>query len=267
MQLLRRLIVPLVVAVAAVDCRSQLEPDSVHPIITQRGATTISEPFYNLYQQAGGGQGVGSGGARQKCYHDSCKISKPDNQCLANEGRHSVLWNKINTTKMDIQETINKGNADVIGTLETKIDLLEVQMNYVISLLDYIIEHRECPGGVILGKQCFIFSNDSLNWTDAAEACGRNGGQLAVVSQQPTLIAEYILTYYDNVKFWVGATDTAVEGSWVWIDGQPMDSQFPWPSNQPDNGGGNEHCLMFNYEDAYNDDPCYKEFRYVCEQI
>ena len=45
---------------------------------------------------------------------------------------------------------------------------------------------------------------------------------------------------------WVGATDKANEGSFVWTDGSPF-SFTSWEGENPDNAGDDQHCVTTNY--------------------
>ena len=42
--------------------------------------------------------------------------------------------------------------------------------------------------------------------------------------------------------FIIGGNDVASEGTWVWDSGDPM-SFINWASGEPNNAGGEEHCL------------------------
>ena len=90
--------------------------------------------------------------------------------------------------------------------------------------------------------------------------------------------AEYGVKYSsfitDSYRFWVGATDEHEEGSWIWTtSGRSFsgDTMFTdWITNppNPDNGGGNEHCLDlidgFGNE-IWNDAFCDMNLPYLCE--
>ena len=69
--------------------------------------------------------------------------------------------------------------------------------------------------------------------------------------------------------WWIGFTDAAVEGTWVWVDGTPT-SYTAWETveaTEPNNGGGNEHCATINRfaDSGWNDEVCVDLKNYVCE--
>ncbi len=75
-------------------------------------------------------------------------------------------------------------------------------------------------------------------------------------------------------SYWVGATDLANEGTWVWADQSVMDcnSDFcDWIPGEP-NSGTEENCLEILKDDQvwtqghWNDAFCDEKFlRYMCE--
>jgi hypothetical protein len=67
---------------------------------------------------------------------------------------------------------------------------------------------------------------------------------------------------------WMGGTDAASEGTWVWSPSNTPLSYTNWPPGQPDDHGGGEDCLMFNWGSspgAWNDGPCTITLKYVCQ--
>ena len=105
------------------------------------------------------------------------------------------------------------------------------------------------------------------SWSDASAACLAAGLQLATV--QSASENALLLTAAAGNRVWIGGTDAASEGEWKWSStGTPL-SYTNWYSGQPDNWGGNEDCLEFNWKASspgkWNDGPCSVKRKYVCE--
>jgi hypothetical protein len=68
---------------------------------------------------------------------------------------------------------------------------------------------------------------------------------------------------YDD--WWIGGSDSAVEGDWVWNDGTPF-TYSAWSYGQPDNWEGREDCVSVRTWDSYlwNDLPCAEWLPYIC---
>ncbi|XP_027866893.1 ladderlectin-like isoform X2 [Xiphophorus couchianus] len=67
--------------------------------------------------------------------------------------------------------------------------------------------------------------------------------------------------YEKTAKNWA----TAEEGYWMWSDG----SKFvfnSWGKNEPNNSGGNEHCMDINLheQENVNDYGCYEKLPFIC---
>merc|ERR1719186_40321 len=68
----------------------------------------------------------------------------------------------------------------------------------------------------------------------------------------------------NNEGVWVGATDLAKEGEWLWVDGTAVSKDY-WATetSEPNNANGNEHCAEAAMTKV-NDVPCDRKYLYIC---
>ena len=107
--------------------------------------------------------------------------------------------------------------------------------------------------------------NQYLSWSDANAACLAAGLQLASVHSASE--NALLLTAVGWNTAWIGGTDAASEGTWKWSStGTPL-TYTNWYSG-PNNLGGNEDCLQFNYGSLgrWNDYNCAMQWKFVCER-
>ena len=65
-------------------------------------------------------------------------------------------------------------------------------------------------------------------------------------------------------KVFVGMTDIAEEGRWVWMDGSVPKLNPLWHGNHPD-GGEKENCGEYVENHGFHDIPCDVSIKYVCK--
>ena len=99
-------------------------------------------------------------------------------------------------------------------------------------------------------------------WAEAEAACAARGGALVTVSNAEE---NAFLVAIGASDAWLGYTDAAVEGTFVWASGQS--SYTSWGTAQPDDAGGNEDCAVFLADGTWNDAPCDGKHAYVCEDL
>uniref|UniRef100_A0A194AJL1 C-type lectin domain-containing protein n=1 Tax=Pinctada fucata TaxID=50426 RepID=A0A194AJL1_PINFU len=132
---------------------------------------------------------------------------------------------------------------------------------------------EECDDDWIpFGDHCYHFSDNRLSWYDAKKYCNRQKSYLAR-SETPkeNIWLQMQLRISNREKSWIGGTDAGHESNWRWeSDAETIDyKNFYKP--QPDNGGGNEHCLEMNGSGVtstymWNDRPCETQSKFVCEK-
>jgi hypothetical protein len=136
-----------------------------------------------------------------------------------------------------------------------------------------------CPIGYapINGSQTmYRIVEINVSWALAAADCnddddlgGANSGRthLVVVG---SAAEKTLLTNQPSGNTWVGLSDQAVEGTFVWVTsedtgGFPMvGQQPPWDTGDPD-GGTAENCVRFKNSFDFEDKPCADADSYVCE--
>ena len=91
-----------------------------------------------------------------------------------------------------------------------------------------------------LGK-CWGLRVTSKTWGEAQTYCASIGGNLAKMDSEERMT--FLNSKMGHVTFWLGARDSATEGSWVWLDGSPVSWTY-WRYDQP-SGNTNWDCLAW----------------------
>ena len=84
--------------------------------------------------------------------------------------------------------------------------------------------------------------NKSLIWEEARTSCLSQGGDLASVGSEEE--DNFINSLGSN--FYLGGSDSAQEGTWVWSDGTAW-TYVNWGSGAPNNQDNDEHCVIGNW--------------------
>ncbi|GCC19922.1 hypothetical protein chiPu_0018623 [Chiloscyllium punctatum] len=58
---------------------------------------------------------------------------------------------------------------------------------------------------------------DSKNWTEARRSCASLDANLAVIKkpEEQAFVKKWLVTK----NYWIGLSDTVLEGDWRWVDG------------------------------------------------
>lgn len=101
-----------------------------------------------------------------------------------------------------------------------------------------------CPPSTIRDGWIYFFGTQLLSWNDARAWCQSLGRDAVILNDKAehTWFAEEASAHSRTCR-WLGLTDAAAEGQWVWINGTPMEFSY-WGPEQPNNAGPNgEHCV------------------------
>jgi hypothetical protein len=121
---------------------------------------------------------------------------------------------------------------------------------------------------------CYMLLNTPVTWTAGQAACIALGANLAVVESlaEQTLVGTLAAQYpAGNQDMWLGASDSTVEGTFVWVDTTPV-VYSNWRSGEPnDNGadGAGEDCAVIEGDNAayeWDDRTCTTLHPAICER-
>ena len=110
----------------------------------------------------------------------------------------------------------------------------------------------------------YTLMNEALSWSDASAACLEAGLQLASVRSAAE--NALLVTAAAGNKVWIGGTDAASDGTWVWSPSDSPLSYTNWHPGEPNNEY-NQDCLLFNFDafGKWDDNYCTLKFKYVCQ--
>ncbi|XP_058838195.1 collectin-10-like [Topomyia yanbarensis] len=124
-------------------------------------------------------------------------------------------------------------------------------------------------------KNKYHISTYTSNWFEAVEYCHRLGMRLAIVDsdeKHEAMVKAAEATGLQSTGFfglWLGASDLARKGSFVWHDTGERVIFAKWKPGEP--SGGNEHCVnLYYWKDqgftwTWNDAPCDVSLYAICE--
>jgi len=92
-------------------------------------------------------------------------------------------------------------------------------------------------------------STGSMTWTDAKQACINMNGHLVTIANA----SEQSFVFNTWPSGWIGFTDESVEGTFVWVTGEPV-NYTNWNPGEPNNAG-NEDYAQFVSGGKWNDLP------------
>ena len=112
----------------------------------------------------------------------------------------------------------------------------------------------------------YAFFNEEKTWEDAEGYAEQIGGHLVTITsaEENEFVNNTRKFTIGNYRVFIGATDYANEGTWIWVTGEAF-NYTNWSNNEPDNSGNNEHFAELNESNLWNDVPGTTQFRYVVE--
>jgi hypothetical protein len=127
-----------------------------------------------------------------------------------------------------------------------------------------------CPCDVVtIGGRAYLFCGAPQAWSAARTTCTGVGYELVTVGDATEDSGVYAeIAGRSWIDTWIGLTDSATEGSFAWVNGDPL-AYAHWDSGEPNDGGGGEDCGVImtstGRQTEWDDRPCGGARPYVCE--
>jgi hypothetical protein len=120
-----------------------------------------------------------------------------------------------------------------------------------------------CPAGCVAQQHdghVYAFCSTSLSWSNARGECQGIGLDLVTIASPAE--ASYVQSQV-TLPIWIGASDVATEGDWLWPDGTPQAGSYDgWASGQP-SGQAGSNCAVWE-SGGWNDVTCTVSHPFVC---
>jgi hypothetical protein len=119
---------------------------------------------------------------------------------------------------------------------------------------------------VMNGDHQYSFCRESVGWDTASETCTTAGrGTLATINDaEEDLFIDEIRDYLHLNTLWIGYTDAAIEGLWVWTNGENA-SYTGWVDPEPNNTNDEDCGAMNAGTNGWDDRDCLTSFDFLCE--
>ena len=78
-------------------------------------------------------------------------------------------------------------------------------------------------------------------WAGSETAAVSKGGHLVTINDSTE--EAWLRTTFGTSYLWIGMTDQAVEGTWVWISGEPV-TYTNWAGGEPNDYYGEDYAVM-----------------------
>ncbi|KAJ8362373.1 hypothetical protein AAFF_G00378180 [Aldrovandia affinis] len=80
---------------------------------------------------------------------------------------------------------------------------------------------RPCPEGwEQRNSTCYYFSTERKSWKDSRSECLKQGADLVIIESEEE--QDFISKHTRGGGYWIGLSDSETEGTWLWVDGTPL---------------------------------------------
>jgi glucose/arabinose dehydrogenase len=123
-------------------------------------------------------------------------------------------------------------------------------------------------GEILFNGHCYFRITTLQTWDQASSACTSRGTGWRLVIINDSAENTFVDNLIGTVESWMGATDSATEGTFVWVDGSSLGAFTNFDTGEPNNTGGTgaADCLRMVTTGRWRDEGCSSPRGAVCER-
>jgi len=107
-------------------------------------------------------------------------------------------------------------------------------------------------GGTVAFGNCYKVDTTSRTWTAAEAAAQSLDPSFHLVSFHSSAEEAFVLGLVTPGEWWIGLSDSASEGAFVWSDGSTLDFSN-WSPGEPNNSGDEDYVVINTGSQKWND--------------
>ncbi|XP_047617973.1 mannose-binding protein A [Phacochoerus africanus] len=154
-----------------------------------------------------------------------------------------------------------KGDPGDTSGVEAKLANLEGQIRILKSELDHVKKLQTFSLGKKSRKKLYVTNGEMMPFSKVKTLCAEL--QATVATPKNAEENKAIQDMAPNVAF-LGITDEVTEGQFMYVTGGRM-TYSNWKSNEPNDHGSGEDCVILQRDGLWNDISCSSSFLAVCE--
>nr|XP_055064542.1 CD209 antigen-like protein C [Misgurnus anguillicaudatus] len=116
-------------------------------------------------------------------------------------------------------------------------------------------------GWIYYQSSLYFISSEQKSWTESRRYCTERGADLIIINNKEE--QDFVRNISNAETIWIGLTDSAVEGTWKWVDDSTLSYTF-WANKQP-NSATEVEDYVESSSAGWNDQPSYFNRKWICE--
>ncbi|XP_078282799.1 CD209 antigen-like protein C [Rhinoraja longicauda] len=172
---------------------------------------------------------------------------------------------EIKRSDADFRMEISQWKSNVTGSFENAANTLSELQAEISRLRAIVSTFHAVDQWKFFNQRLYYFSSNDETWDEALKICAAMNSKLVVINSNEE--QDYI-RYNTNVATWIGLHDSAVEGTWRWVDGTNYNTNVKfWRDDQPNgNKDLEEDCAVVSKDGLWHDWPCSSKHAIICEK-
>ncbi|XP_041751514.2 C-type mannose receptor 2 [Coregonus clupeaformis] len=122
-----------------------------------------------------------------------------------------------------------------------------------------------CSSATCLHHDEYHFVNQNKTWTEAQSYCRKEYTDLATIDNVEDLERQMRTVHSGYTEAaWIGLKKREWQEEWQWSDNNCSEGYFNWHQDEPNNGRGNEDCVMMSNGGQWNKSNCNNSHVFIC---